>query len=375
MTRKKVGIITFHASHNYGSMLQAYALQQTILGMGLDCEIINFRSPRQKEIFRPPFMQGTFSGKIKRTLLYMPFLKPLLRKHNLFEQFIRDELYLSPNEYASLQELQQSDIYYDYYISGSDQIWNTYCLDFDWAYFLPFVKKSKKIAYAPSMGPNSRAAIKQEYKKEIISLISNYEEVSVREFATQEVLKELLEKDYPVMIDPTLLLTANKWNEMAGEFPLIKEPYIFLYTPWFNKQVFNTAKYISEQLGYPIVISQLYNQWSNNHWIIKNTFKYHLATGPKEFLNLCKFAKCVVGGSFHLVVFSILFRTPFYAVDGMKDSRVANLLSTVGLENRSWDSTWKVSNHISLDIEFDKVTPIIESERVRCLNWLKSKLV
>lgn len=45
---KKIGIITFHASHNYGSMLQAYALQQVILGMGYDCEIINFRSATQK---------------------------------------------------------------------------------------------------------------------------------------------------------------------------------------------------------------------------------------------------------------------------------------------------------------------------------------
>lgn len=374
MTSKKVGIITFHASHNYGSMLQAYALQQTVLGMGFDCEIINFRTRRQKEIFRPPFMQGKFLGKIKRTLLYMPFLKSMIRKHDLFEQFIHNELHLSRNEYASLQELQQSDIYYDYYISGSDQIWNTYCLDFDLGYFLPFVQRGKKIAYAPSMGPDSKAGIKQEYKKKITTLISRYEAVSVREYATQAVLKELLEKDYPVMVDPTLLLPVKKWNEMENESPLIKEPYIFLYTPWFNEQVFDTAKCISNQLGYPVVISQLYNQWSNNSWILKNSFKYHLATGPKEFLNLCKYAKCVVGGSFHLVVFSIIFRTPFYAVDGMKDNRVANLLSMVGLENRSWDTSRKASNHISLDIDFDNAASIIESERVRCLNWLKSEL-
>ena len=374
MTKKKVGIITFHASHNYGSMLQAYALQQTILAIGLDCEIINFRTLRQKEIFRPPFMKGSLLGKIKRTLLYVPFLQSMHRKHNLFEHFICDELHLSHNEYSSLQELHQSDMCYDYYISGSDQIWNTYCLDFDWAYFLPFVKKGKKIAYAPSMGPNSKVAIKAEYKKEFITLISNYESVSVRELPTQSFLKDLMGKDYPVMVDPTLLLTENKWNDMAGESPLIEYSYIFLYTPWFNEQVFNVAKYISNRLGYPIVISQLYNQWSNNSGIIKNSFKYHLATGPKEFLNLCKFAKCVVGGSFHLVVFSILFRTPFYAVNGMKDNRVANLLSMVGLENRSWDSSLNESINVSLDIDFDKAIHIIDSERIRCYNWLKSEL-
>ena len=41
---KKVGIITFHASHNYGSMLQAYALQQVVKSFGNECEIINFLS-------------------------------------------------------------------------------------------------------------------------------------------------------------------------------------------------------------------------------------------------------------------------------------------------------------------------------------------
>ena len=78
MTSKKVGIITFHASHNYGSMLQAYALQQTVLGMGLDCEIINFRTKIQTEHFKPPFMRGTVPGKIKRFILFVLLIVFLL---------------------------------------------------------------------------------------------------------------------------------------------------------------------------------------------------------------------------------------------------------------------------------------------------------
>ena len=44
----KIGILTFHASHNYGSMLQAYALLHVIMGMGHDCKIINLRTDVQK---------------------------------------------------------------------------------------------------------------------------------------------------------------------------------------------------------------------------------------------------------------------------------------------------------------------------------------
>ncbi len=71
----------------------------------------------------------------------------------MFEQFLNSELKLSYNEYGTLEDLENAGFNYDYYISGSDQIWNVYCNDFNYAYFLPFfVKSGKRIAYAPSMG-------------------------------------------------------------------------------------------------------------------------------------------------------------------------------------------------------------------------------
>ena len=74
---KKVGIITFHAAHNYGSMLQAYALQQVILNMGYQCEIINFRTERQKNIYKPTYLKGTIMRKMFLALLYLPYLGSL----------------------------------------------------------------------------------------------------------------------------------------------------------------------------------------------------------------------------------------------------------------------------------------------------------
>ena len=40
--RKKVGIITLHRVVNYGSVLQAYALQKKINDLGYDVEIIDY---------------------------------------------------------------------------------------------------------------------------------------------------------------------------------------------------------------------------------------------------------------------------------------------------------------------------------------------
>ena len=115
--KKTVGIITFHASHNYGSMLQAYALQQVILSLGFECEIINFRTLRQKTFYKPIWERGNIFGKFKRLLLYAPFHNKLLKKHQLFEEFLQTEFRLSKKEYATLHELEQANLRYDYYIS------------------------------------------------------------------------------------------------------------------------------------------------------------------------------------------------------------------------------------------------------------------
>lgn len=103
---KKVGIITFHASHNYGSMLQAYALQQVVLSMGYDCEIINFRSIAQKEMYKPIFLKGTFYGKCVRFIIQATYALDILKKYRLFEYFLKEELILSPKEYTTLHDFE-----------------------------------------------------------------------------------------------------------------------------------------------------------------------------------------------------------------------------------------------------------------------------
>lgn len=374
MTKKKVGIITFHASHNYGSMLQAYALQQTVLDMGLDCEIINFRTKIQTEHFKPPFMRGTILGKVKRFILFLPFCHSLFRKFELFEEFLACCYKLSDKEFSSLSELNKANLPYDVIISGSDQIWNTYCFDFNWAYFLPFAKSAYRMAYAPSLGPTPYHSIRPGMEQQINSLLDAYDVISVRDSLAQEELKKLTGIEYPVMIDPTLLLPIQNWHNMAGDTPIVKGKYIFLYTPWYEKKVFDAVLSISKKLGIPVVVSQLYDSWKRNSWIVDKAFKAHISTGPKEFLNLCKFATCVVGASFHVVVFSILFKIPFYAVDGMEDSRVSELLAITGLKSRIWNSHQPPAS-ISLDLNFNQAMDILEFRRNSCIEWLRKELM
>ncbi|MCU6771238.1 Polysaccharide pyruvyl transferase [uncultured Bacteroides sp.] len=209
---KKVGIITFHASHNYGSMLQAYALQHIVQNLGYDCEIINFRSLSQKEMYKPIFMKGTLYGRCVRFIIQSRYVLGIIKKQRLFEEFLKKELKLSSKEYTTFEDLKNADFNYDYYISGSDQIWNVRCYDFNYAYFLPFVKSGKKrIAYAPSLGPDLSMQTHGDISK-ISDLLKKYDAISVREPTGAKYIVNLCQKSVSVVLDPTLLLSKHSVN-------------------------------------------------------------------------------------------------------------------------------------------------------------------
>lgn len=326
----KVGIITFHAAHNYGSMLQAYALQQTVISLGHKCEIINFRTPRQKYSYQPFYRFPNIKAKIK-TLLLPKLAFNDRKKHLLFENFLSEKLILSSNEYATNEELRNAGFDFDAYISGSDQIWNIHCFDYDTAYFLDFVKYGKKIAYAPSMGPIPLVETQtlERDKNSIATYLNSYSSVSVREEATSERIKLITGRKYPIALDPTLLFTAQQWEALIKSSPLAKGQYILIYSPWHDTDLYQKAAQLSNLMGLNVIVTIAAQR---HRWILNNHFKFITTVGPIEFLNLVKNATLVVSGSFHAAVFSLLLGTQLYAVNGMDDARVSQLLSMTGLE-------------------------------------------
>ena len=60
-----------------------------------------------------------------------------------------------------------------------------------------------------------------------------------------------------------------------------------------------------------------------------------IASGPKEFLNLLKNAEIVVGKSFHLVVFSILFHKNFATIRDLNDPRVVTISQLLNIKQRN----------------------------------------
>lgn len=310
----KIGILTFHASHNFGSMLQAFALQHTLQKMGHLVQIINFRSEVQRAQCSGPYHKPVEGVRgFVRKLILSPFKKDLTGKYNKFESFIKMELNCTP-VYATVQEVLANCASFDFYICGSDQIWNSTARDFSWLYFLPF-RTGNKIAYAPSAG--DKVLLPQD-KEKIVDLLSYFSAISVREQKLADVLGTLLPTKPQVALDPTLLLTAEKWASHIDKKPLVKGDYLFVYAPYRMPALLKT---IPTDNKMPLVIASPFDVVA----LYSRQYVKRLNTGPWEFLNLIYHSKGVVSGSFHAAVFAKLFKKPLYCIDMGPGSRIANL--------------------------------------------------
>lgn len=364
---KKIATITFHASYNYGSNLQAYALQEYIKKICRNyClyKIVNLRIDKQKEIYMFPYERKNIVAIIK-TLILIKHIKKLKEKKINFETFINKKLNLT-KEYNSMEELNDELFDFDYYISGSDQIWNLRAGDFDWSYFLEFVRKGKKISYATSFGP-----LKQKWTIQDMERIKNdlkqYDFISVREKGSYDNVLKLANIKPNINIDPTLLLTKEEWYKVIDKKKLVNKDYILLYDLKDCKLVFKIAKKLSKKFNIPIIVTK-----PNKYDLIYRVEK-HYECGPLEFLNLLKNAKIVLTTSFHGAVFSILFNKPFYTIECNNDFRIKTLLEITKLKNRNInnDNINDIYENI-FDVNFEMAEKLIDLEREKSKEYLKN---
>ena len=216
------------------------------------------------------------------------------------------------------------------------------------------------------MGPKPFKDIDKKFYPFIKKSVAHYDAVAVREQDEVILLEQVANITPPVVLDPTLLVNPQDWSSLAGNKPLINGNYIFIYTPHYEnyKPLFTTALKLAKTHDLKIICSLPDNV---SRWRNEPRFQYYTAVGPIEFLNLVKYSKYVFCGSFHAVVFSILFNKPFFAYDGMNDSRIAPLLTMTNLEQcaeiqegqlpvsyNNEKTKEKLESHISKSIQYLK---------------------
>lgn len=328
---KSIGIITIHKINNYGSVLQAYALQKVCEDLGYKVEIIDYDFPNK---FHQNNKYSTASDTQPNEPKWIKalFAKALVRQHKGIRLFIDKYQNLSSNKYHKVEDFTANPPSYDVYITGSDQLWSPRHCNGDPAFMLYFAPDNAlKISYAASIGSN---AIPEELKNAYIGLLSRYKHISVRENTGADVIRSLINKEATVVLDPTLLLNKDEWNKIATPKRLVKKKYILCY---FLNYTFNAFPYVDElardmqkQTGYEIVrVARPPHKLS----FINTT--YQIGASPEEFLALVRDAEIVLTTSFHGTAFAVNYGKSVFTVvqdRNASDSRQVSLMHNLGLD-------------------------------------------
>lgn len=327
----RIGILTFHCAHNYGAVLQCYAMQEFLRSKGLDVEVINYRPNYLLNPYKT-FNVNRFLSKnpirILKGLIIEFLLFPVrLKRFFGFEKFINGRLSLS-------EKVTRSSISpnYDIYIVGSDQIWNPKITKgFDSVYFadFPFLKSTKKyISYAASMEAKTLSDEQAAFFKKNLS---NFDLLSVREDALKQILQPLTCKPISQVLDPVLMTPPQIWDRFSSDKKDV-EKYVVVYQVRNHPDTLRIAHHIATQLGAKVKILV---SWP----IFRSLEGTNQTATPEDFVDTIRNAACVVTTSFHGTAFSVVFNRPFYTIrlnDGC-DTRSQSLLSSLGLEDRIVD--------------------------------------
>lgn len=371
---KKIGVITFHNSYNCGSMLQAYALQQVLNDIpGYENELINFIGEGQKRFYSILVKPHSIKEIIKN-IMFGIFYKIIDNHYNDYRSFIKDYMILSKKEYGSTKELENCELNYDVLICGSDQVWNTKCVDFEDAYFLSFSNSSKKIAYATSMAANNIIGEGKDFEDNYRNYLMDFDKISVRERNAKIWLEELTGREIDITADPTLLITSNQWSDLA--FEGIKGEYIFYYSMWYTKDINSEIQKISKRYKLPVYVMDA------KEWVRRGLWNYGFKLapqgGPRMFLSLMKNAKLVFTSSFHGTVFASIFKRGFWYIRSSKanqnDDRASFILEQLGIQERLIRKEKIQVINLWEKINYDEVDKKIDNLKKYSLKYLYDSL-
>lgn len=382
---KKIGIITSSCSGsgtygcNYGAALQGYALVKQLRIMGFEAYDINYVSDYEYT----PMQYNLVKRSLKRLKLLsnIPLVKSKIDqfKHrkelkllrSKFIEFINgSDLEYQGGEFFNIEKLRNISGEFYAFITGSDLVWYPKKGHNDEGYFLDFVAEGvKRIAYAPSFGvtrlPDTCVATLGE-------LLRGFDSVSVREKSGSEMIREVVGLEVPVVLDPTMLLEPQEYDDIVVVPEKLPEKYIAVYR--FGKLDYEKEKIIeiSNKLQLPIVYIP-----SNNDGVFKTRYDI----GPGEFIGIIRNAELVLSDSFHCTVFAIVNHKPFLTFyrsmpNEGKDinARMVDLLKLLKLENRLLRPKEDVKYETLFSVDFAGADGTINQLRKNSLDYLKAAL-
>jgi hypothetical protein len=360
--------------HNYGAILQAYALKETLKRLcgNAKVEVINYipaidNEKKYRHYFYRALKANSILLKVKTALfLLLQFPKTYKRQYKV-RSFINKHLEMSPNTYQLFKENYD----YDVFILGSDQIWNKGILGYyDNVLWGDFTKNqdAKIISYAAS------GAVRILEKEDLTYIESNLNKmhaISVREMSFKNLLQPLTYKTITTTLDPTLLANPEIFNSIAKK-PRIQGKYVLIYT---LSDCASELRKVAEQIAKELKAELHTITLQNDKWLTKKSI--HETCSPQEFLGLFKHAEFVLTNSFHGTAFSLIFQKEFltFLSNQPKDERIISLLSILELDHKAILKTENALINWRVKTSWDSVLQKLNIEKQRSTTFLMDAIL
>ena len=351
----QLSIITINDYSNYGNRLQNFALKELLSEYGAVTTVFHDAYPVRRRLgMLKRAAGGMASFQVKLETIRRKKLKDFTRK------YVPDTT-VSINRYTGLHP---SNWQSDYYVLGSDQVWNYLAVPTIKDYKIRFAafanEGSRVISYAASFG---RSGIAEQSADVIRGLSGRVEAISVREDIGKKLIKDITGREATVVLDPTLMIDSEKWSELAASAHIDMSPYVLTY-----------------------FLGPVEDRW--NEWITDYAAANHLnvidimsgydgdAFSVEEFVRLFRDAEWVFTDSYHACCFSIQFKTPFTVLNRLgvsselsMNSRIETLFRLFQLETRM--------GQIPSEASFDwiKIGSLLEQHRSESRTWLDRALL
>lgn len=387
---RKVALVTCYFKHNYGSMLQAYATQKALDELGIENETINI-SGFNGEIKRAKlryFAQATLTSdiliskigmvqnRLRKKIHKQTYGKQSQIREARFREFVTQHIRISKVYESKNQLAGECRKRYSTVLVGSDQLWLPVNIAADY-YTLNFVPDEvNKVAYATSFGMSTLPKSSKEKAKQFLQRMNH---IGVREESGQMLIREIIERDVPVVCDPTLLFTSEEWEDIEQEAPIEKKPYILCYLLGTNNLHREFALKLKAETGMILIALVHLDEFVK----IDDTYadKTPYDVGPAEFLNYVRHASYICTDSYHCSIFASLYHKEFFTfrryIRDTKQStnnRVEYLLGELGVTERLLIGNEDVRTCMTIMSDYQAVDSNIERIRSNSYEYLRKAL-
>lgn len=365
---KKICLITYCSSYNYGAALQLFATYKKLEMMGNKVTILDYQNEFEASQLSLRYLLTNADLKAKTRFILSSYV--FCSRSNGKKNFLDFYRCMNYTQHVkSIREVEKMK-QFDIFCVGSDQVWNPRITDgFDEVFTLNG-KLPRKISYASSMGSLQFDGFSE---KELISRLADFDSISVREKGAYQYLAQRLpDKAVEQVVDPTILYGRECWDKSICEAnvkPPLPEKYVLVYALGGCFESLNSlAHKIAVKIGAKVAVITLSNRPKKVDYLLNH------AT-PLEFVNYIKNAAFVVTNSFHGTCFSLIYGTPFYSVRyGDNPARAEELLEKYHLSDRLYREGNPIEDGMMSNDDICLARLKLEEDATASEKWLEGAL-